>query len=697
MRAVAAAKPGLNFNPGAAISAQAASPRRKLILAACLMASFMAAIESTIVATAMPSIVGELGGFELFSWVFTAFMLTQAVSIPVYGRLADMFGRKLVFFAGVGLFLVGSILCGLAPTMGLLICFRAVQGLGAGAVQPMAATILGDIYTPAERAHVQGLISCVFGVAALAGPLLGAILIDQVAWAWIFWINIPIGIISFAMVGMFLRESATPRDRSIDWFGAVVLLLASGSLILVLVQGGQFPPIVTGCLFAISLLSGALLIIHERAIPEPMLPLELWRTSRVIVVGSLGSCAAGAMMMGIAAFLPPYVQGVMGYGTVVSGTVLGAMSISWALASLLGARIMQRTSYRAVAIMGAIALVAGAAILVMVPPAMGPVPVGIGSFIVGVGMGFCISVFVVSIQASVPWHQRGAATSSTMFLRFMGQVIGTAGCGAVLNATIAWMDPGAAKAMDQIMNAAGRAALPAAELGHLTATIAVGLRNAWLLAALFALATLVFAFLMPAGLSPTRTAVDAPPTQGQNARAAGSRAAGTVPQSSWPGLTRGPLAASNRDNPPEMPLSRVAGEPPARPGQYNDTTRSEAATGRRHAETLSEAAEDAVGPTTPASELQAVIATAAMDLTARERWCREHGIQPADLDTWKRAVVAALREARDDGRLFTARDRQRIEELEDELRRKDKALAEMATLVALSRKLAAIFHDLEVA
>ena len=169
-------------------------PGRSLVLAACLIATFMAAIESTIVSTTLPTIVGELGGFDLFSWVFTVFLLTQAVSIPIYGRLADMFGRKKVFFAGVGLFITGAILCGFAWGMVPLICFRAIEGLGAGAVQPIAATILGDIYTPSERANVQGLVSSVFGVSAVVGPSLGAFLIQHVTWSVVFWIHIPIAL-----------------------------------------------------------------------------------------------------------------------------------------------------------------------------------------------------------------------------------------------------------------------------------------------------------------------------------------------------------------------------------------------------------------------------------------------------------------------------------------------------------------------
>lgn len=475
---------------------------RSLVLTACLIATFMAAIESTIVSTTLPTIVGELGGFDLFSWVFTIFLLTQAVSIPIYGRLADMFGRKKVFFLGVGLFITGAVLCGFAWGMVPLICFRAIEGLGAGAVQPIAATILGDIYTPSERAHIQGIVSSVFGVSAVVGPSIGAFLIQHVSWSVVFWIHVPIGLIAVTMIGTFLHETMEPRRRSIDWIGALLTLVTAGGVILALVQGGQFTPVMFWSVLAISALAGLLLLAHESVTAEPMLPLDLWRHNRVIVVGSLGSCAAGAMMMGISAYLPAYVQGGMGYSALTGGIVLGAMSVSWALASLFGARIMVRTSYRLVAVMGAMALVAGCAILILAPPAAGPVFTALGSFIVGTGLGFCMSVFVVSIQASVPWRQRGAATSSTMFLRFLGQVMGVSGCGAVLNATILRMDPGAGQAMDRMLNPLSRAALPPSEVAHLTEIVTSGLHNAWLLAGLFSLLVLVFACLMPARLSP---------------------------------------------------------------------------------------------------------------------------------------------------------------------------------------------------
>jgi EmrB/QacA subfamily drug resistance transporter len=478
-----------------------ATAGRKLVLAACLMATFMAAVESTIIATAIPTIVADLGGFSLFSWVFTIYLLTQAVSIPVYGRLADTYGRRNVFFGGVGLFLAGSIACGCAPAMLWLIGFRAIQGIGAGAIQPIAATILGDIYAPTERGKIQGLVSSVFGVSAVIGPSLGAFLIQHLSWPIVFWVNVPIGAAAVTMIALFLRESVEHRQHRIDWIGSVLLLLAVGALLLALVQGGTLgrPALVAAIVTGFAALG--VLLAYERTISEPMLPLELWRI-RVITVGSLGNGTSGAIMMGVSAFLPTYVQGAMGRSPVAGGLVLGAMSVSWALASIGGARLMARTSYRLVAMLGGAALTTGCLVLVSLTPADGPLWAALGSLVIGIGMGCCSTVFIVSAQASVPWRQRGAATSSIMFLRFIGQSIGAASCGAVLNMTILAIDPGAAHAVDRLLDAAGRAAIPAGELAHLTGVVAHSLHNAYLLAAVYAVCTLLIASRLPARLRP---------------------------------------------------------------------------------------------------------------------------------------------------------------------------------------------------
>jgi EmrB/QacA subfamily drug resistance transporter len=478
--------------------------RRRLILTACLIATFMAAVESTIVATIIPTIVSDLGGFNLFTWVFTVYLLTQAVTIPVYGRLADLYGRKPVFFFGTALFLAGTILCGLAWDMPSLVCFRALQGCGAGAIQPIAATILGDIYLPAERGRIQGLVSSVFGVSAVIGPSLGAFLVAHLSWRVVFWVNVPIGIAAIVMIAVYLQETVKHRQHRIDWAGSLLLLVAFGGLMLALVQGGSLGRTTLTALTAIGVAALIGLYLHERSTPEPMLPLELWR-NRVIVVGSVGNFTSGAMMMGVAAFLPTYVQGAMGGSAIDGGLVLGAMSVSWAIASLAAGRIMMRTSYRRVAVLGGLSLSIGCAMLAALRPADGLLWASAGSLVIGIGMGFCSTVFIVSIQASVPWRQRGAATSSSMFMRFVGQSAGAAGCGAVLNATMLHLDPGALHTVDRLLDHSERLAMTPAELAHLTGVMAASLHNAYLLATAFAVLTLLIAFQLPARLSPIRS------------------------------------------------------------------------------------------------------------------------------------------------------------------------------------------------
>jgi len=479
--------------------------RRQLVLWACLIATFMAAVESTIVATIIPTIVSQLGGFNLFTWVFTVYLLTQAVTIPVYGRLADLYGRKPVFFVGTAVFLIGTILCGLAWNMPSLVCFRAIQGCGAGAIQPTAATILGDIYTPSERGRIQGLVSSVFGVSAVVGPSLGAFLVQHMSWRVVFWVNVPIGVAAIAMIAAFLREDVRRRRHRIDWAGSLLLLVAFSSLMLALEQSGSLSATTLSALTAVGVVALVVLFLHERSTMEPMLPLELWR-NRVIVVGSLGNFTAGAMMMGVAAFLPTYVQGAMGRRAIDGGLVLGAMSVSWALSSIVAGRIMGRTSYRVIAALGGLSLSLGCAMLVALNPEDGPIWAAMGSLVIGIGMGFCSTVFIVSIQASVVWRQRGAATSSSMFMRFVGQSVGAAGCGAVLNATMRHLDPGAVHAVERLLDPTLRMAMAPAEVAHLTAVMAQSLHAAYLLATGFAVLTLVIALQLPARLSPAHHA-----------------------------------------------------------------------------------------------------------------------------------------------------------------------------------------------
>ena len=477
--------------------------RRGLVLAAAMMAIFMAAVESTIVATAMPSIVADLGGFHLFSWVFTAYLLTTAVMIPIYGRLADLYGRKPVFFAGASLFLVGSTLCGLARSMEALIAFRALQGLGAGAIQPIATTIVGDIYTPAERARIQGFISGVFGLSAIIGPALGAILVEHGSWPVVFWVNLPIGLAAFVMFAIFLHERIEPRRHRIDYVGALLLTLGAGSLMTGLVQSGDLDRTAVVGLLVLGLVALVGFVVHERRTPEPMLALRLWR-DRFIAVGNLGGLILGAVMMGITAFLPTYIQAVDGGSARSAGLVLTAMSVTWTLGSIVAGRLMIATSYRLTATVGALALIAGALVLFALTPPRGVDWASVGALLVGVGMGFCNTTFIVGVQASVDWAERGAATSSTMFMRIVGQALGAASFGAILNLGVQRYAPDAAGAINRLMAPALRQAMPAEEVERLTQAVAMALHHVYLTTGLLAAAMIFLARSLPRGFNPTR-------------------------------------------------------------------------------------------------------------------------------------------------------------------------------------------------
>jgi EmrB/QacA subfamily drug resistance transporter len=481
-----------------------AKSARGLVLAAVMMATFMAAMESSIVATAMPTIVAELGGFHLFSWAFAAYLLTQAVTIPIYGRLADLYGRKPVFFAGAGLFLFASTLCGLAWGMLPLVLFRALQGAGAGAIQPIAITIIGDIYLPTERARVQGYISGVFGFAAIIGPMLGAFLVEHVTWSLVFWINLPIGAVTFLMFGLFLREDRVARRHGIDYLGSGLMMFGAGALMLALVQVGNSGDMTTIVALAASGVVALLaLAAHERGAAEPILPLKLWR-DRVIAVGSLSGFTGGMVMIAINAFLPLYVQGAMGRSPAAAGLALGAASVSWTFASAAAGRLMIRTSYRLAASIGGVFLIAGTLVLMTLGPASGLFLAGAGSLLIGTGMGFCNTAFLVSTQASAGWSERGMATSSIMFMRIVGNSVGAAVFGAILNFGINRRIPDAGDAVNRLLEPAARQGLGTTEIARLSEAVAGSLHIVYVVAGLVAVVSLFLALALPARLSPTR-------------------------------------------------------------------------------------------------------------------------------------------------------------------------------------------------
>lgn len=470
-----------------------------------MMAMFMSAVEATIVATAMPSIVGDLGGFHLLSWVFSIYLLTQAVSIPIYGKLADMFGRRLAFNAGVVLFLTGSILAGFAGDMQFLIVCRALQGLGAGALMPVASTIVGDIYPGAERGRVQGWLSSVWGVSAVTGPALGAFLVQHFGWPLVFWLNIPVGLLAVVLLGVFLREPVPERRHRIDFAGAVLLMTSTTALLLALIQGVTLSAFALGALLTLAAACLLAFVQVERRAEEPMMPPAFWR-HRVIANGNLAQFAAGAVMIGVTSFVPIYVQGVMGRTPLEAGFALTAMSIGWPLAATVSGRSMATVSFRRTASVGAAALLAGATVLALLEPGRGPLWAAAGAFLVGIGMGCCNTTFVVSAQSSVERPRRGAATSVSLFMRMLGQSTGAAAYGAMLNLGIARQAPGMGDAVDRMLLASSRATIAPEQLQLLTVLMADALRGVYLVAGAFAVAVLLLALRLPRGLNSVNAA-----------------------------------------------------------------------------------------------------------------------------------------------------------------------------------------------
>jgi EmrB/QacA subfamily drug resistance transporter len=482
-----------------------AVPRRGLVLAAALMAIFMPAVESSIVATALPTIIGHLGGFHLFSWVFAVPLLTMAVTIPLYGRLADIYGRRRIFFIGTGIFLTGTALCGFARSMEWLILFRAIQGIGSGAIQPIAMTIIGDIYTPTERARIQGAMSAVWGFAAVVGPATSAFLVETVHWSVVFWVNLPIGFISLAMFAIFLHERVERREHRIDYLGGALLIVGVGALMLALVQGMSLGGPVIAALIVVGIGALTWLLVHESRVPEPMLPLGLWR-QRVLTLCNIGGFTASATYMAVSALLPTYVQGAMGYPPAVSGFVVGAASVSWMVASIVAGRLMVHTSYRLTFAIGGASLIAGGAVLLTLHAGSGVWWPVAGSLLIGNGMGFCNTTFIVAIQGTVSWRERGVATGSQMFMRMIGMSVGAALLGAIVNFGVNRQLPGVGDSVNRLLLPETRDALGPEQIARLADAIAVAAQGAFLVATLIGVATLVLVFMFPRGLSPTRTA-----------------------------------------------------------------------------------------------------------------------------------------------------------------------------------------------
>ena len=441
------------------IEATAGTQNRMLIFVAALASVFITAIESTIVATAMPTIVAALGGFDLLGWVFTSYLLTQVVSIPIYGRLSDLYGRKPILLIGVGLFILGSVLCGFAWSMFSLVIFRVLQGLGAGALVPVGRTLIGDIFHGEERARMQGVVSSVFIAAGLLGPMVGAFIATHWVWPMIFWINVPIAMIAGAILIWCFRERIEKRRHRVDWAGAVLICLGTATLMFALAQASALGAMLAIGLGAAAFAILAIFVLYELSVAEPIWPMSLWR-DRVASNGNIVSLALGATTMGIAAYLPVYIQGVIGASATVSGFIIMAMSASGPVGALTAGQFMLRVSYRATASAGAAIYIVGSIMMSLLDAQTGFAWVMASCLLMGLGIGMNNNTYLVAVQSESAWNQRGIATSALMFSRILGQAMGAAAFGGVLNASLSPFLASGEDLATKIMTPAGRAALP---------------------------------------------------------------------------------------------------------------------------------------------------------------------------------------------------------------------------------------------
>jgi EmrB/QacA subfamily drug resistance transporter len=472
--------------------------RRRWILASCAVAIFMVSVESSIVATAVPAIVAGVGGFEYVSWVFAAYLLSQAVAIPIYGRLADLWGRKWLLIGATVLFLVGTILCSVAWGMIPLVIFRFIQGLGGGGLQPLALTIIGDIYPPVERVKIQGNLNAIWGVSALSGPLIGALLTATLGWRSVFWINLLPGLVMMPILIATFQDRPQTRAHHIDYVGSCLFVVGVGSLLLALVQFAEFDNSTLILLFGIAAVTLIGFAFWERRETEPIMPLETWKNP-IISTTNIGSLAIGMVMMGVIVFIPPYVQGVMGKSPIISGFTLISQSLGWTIIGAFAGRLLVRISYRTMAIWGGVLLVLGAAMLVGLDTERGPVWAFASGGLIGFGIGFCNTTFLVAAQNAVPWDQRGAATSGNLFMRQFGSSVGAALLGGVINWSLAHRIPQGREAIDRLMDPVLREQMAPAELARFSEAIASSLTTVYWVVLVLAVIALGLSCLVPAG------------------------------------------------------------------------------------------------------------------------------------------------------------------------------------------------------
>ncbi|HUP44429.1 MAG TPA: MDR family MFS transporter [Thermoanaerobaculia bacterium] len=475
------------------------SPRRRIVITAGVMTgTFLAALEATIVGTAMPTVVAALGGLAHFSWVFSVYLLTSTVSVPLWGKLSDLYGRRFLYQLAIAVFLVGSALSGLSQSMPQLIAARALQGLGAGGLIPLGMTIIGDIYSIQERARMQGWFSGVWGLSSIIGPLVGGFVTDQISWRWVFFINIPIGVVAAVIMGIALVEQKRATRPSIDYLGAVVLTTGVTLLMMALVDGGSIAELLrlrNLILFVVVMALLAWFLRIERRAAEPVIPLELFR-NRLVALAMIIGFLAGVAMFGAISFVPLFAQGSRGVSATAAGSFLTPLMLAWVSASVVGGRLLIRVGWRPLVVTGLLLLVAGFAGLTAATTETASFVLVIELTLIGCGLGLTMLTLLIAVQHAVPRHQLGIATSLNQFFRSIGGAMGVALLGALLTAGMSdsiHEDPSA------LIDRESQMAMEPAELEAMQESLARSIRTVFLASGVVCAIALLFAFFLPAG------------------------------------------------------------------------------------------------------------------------------------------------------------------------------------------------------
>ncbi|HEV8726074.1 MAG TPA: MDR family MFS transporter [Candidatus Binatia bacterium] len=423
-----------NLNAPRATSLPAAA-KRQFAVTGVMLAIFLFAIDATIVSTAMPTIVAKLGGLELYSWVFSIYMLTSALTTPLFGKLSDLYSQRRLMLISIGIFVLGSMLCGGAQSMEALILFRAIQGLGGGAIYALSFIVVGILYRPEERAKIQGIISGIWGVASILGPLAGGIIVEHWSWRWAFFVNLPITAVAVALIIVGLKESGQERRaHNLDFAGTFTLLAALMLLFYALSRSSHAAQPLSAAqvgLIALGILFLMVFYIIERRAAEAIVPLDLFKSSLFTTSAAVGTLAAMGVF-GAISYLPLYLQGVTGLTASRAGMVLLFLSVAWTAGSLIAGQALNRLGYRASAAAGMILLAVGYSLFVAFKSDLSVVWVAVSGTLIGTGMGMANLTTLVAVQNSVSHQRIGVATSTLMLFRTFGGAFAVSLMGTVL-------------------------------------------------------------------------------------------------------------------------------------------------------------------------------------------------------------------------------------------------------------------------